>query len=413
MNETLDLVRNRSAFYRRKFAHLPGAGLSRLEDIRHLPFTSAADIKENPLRFLCVSQSEIRRVVSLTSSGTTGGGKRVFFTAGDQELTVDFFHHGMSVLVEPGDRVLIMLPGTRPGSVGDLLLKALNRLGAVGILHGPLGDVRETIKIMNQERVDSLVGIPVQALALARCSEHAGAYRLKSVLLSTDYVPAAVVRELQRIWGCKVFNHYGMTEMGLGGGVECRALAGYHMREADLYVEIINPRTGEPVPQGEMGEVVFTTLTRVGMPLIRYRTGDLSRFIPERCPCGSVLRRMDTVKGRLAGVIELAPGRELIMSQLDEALFAVDGMLDFNAFITAKGGTNILHIEAKFLAGWEEKGRNSINNALANIPQVQQAVAEGILQLAPAAFSTAEWSNTGTAKRIIRDLRGRGCERNI
>ena len=92
-------------------------------------------------------------------------------------------------------------------------------------------------------------------------------------------MPEAIGRVLEERWGCRVYNHYGTTEMGLGGGVQCSARRGYHFREADLFVEIVEPRSGEPVPEGVTGEIVFTTLTRTGMPLIRYRTGDLSRFL--------------------------------------------------------------------------------------------------------------------------------------
>jgi len=124
---------------------------------------------------------------------------------------------------------------------------------------------------------------------------------LKSILLSADYVPDDVCAELSKAWGCKVFEHYGMTEMGLGGAVSCDVVPnghGYHPREADLYFEIINPVTGEVVPDGQFGEVVFTTLTRMGMPFIRYRTGDRSRWLTESCACGSILKRLDKVGER-------------------------------------------------------------------------------------------------------------------
>jgi phenylacetate-coenzyme A ligase PaaK-like adenylate-forming protein len=108
------------------------------------------------------------------------------------------------------------------------------------------------------------------------------------------------VELIERAWGCEVFEHYGMTEMGLGGAMACEAHDGYHPREADLLFEIVDPRTGAPLPDGEYGEIVFTTLTRTAMPLVRYRTGDMSRFIPGPCPCGSVLKRLARVADRKA-----------------------------------------------------------------------------------------------------------------
>ena len=300
LRETIGWAKARSPFYREHLAGLGQEDLTDLEALTRFPFTTAEDIRRQPLRFLCVSQSEVSRVVTLQTSGTTGEPKRVFFTIDDQERTIDFFHHGMSTLAGPGDRVLILLPGTLPGSVGDLLVKGLERLGAVGVPHGPVREASRTLEVMEKERIDTLVGIPAQVLGLARLS--GGTAAPGSVLLSADHVPDAVSTELRRIWGCEVFTHYGMTEMGFGGGVECEARNGYHLREADLYIEIVDPETGRSVSEGDPGEVVFTTLTRRGMPLIRYRTGDVSRFVPGPCPCGTVLKTLARVKSRLCSI---------------------------------------------------------------------------------------------------------------
>ena len=129
LQETLRLARARSPFYRRRLAAVP-QDLASLRDLESLPFTTAQDIQDHGLQFLCVSQDEIQRVVTLDSSGTTGNPKRIYFTRDDQELTVDFFRVGMATLTDPDDRVLILLPGDRPGSVGDLLAIVLGRLGA-------------------------------------------------------------------------------------------------------------------------------------------------------------------------------------------------------------------------------------------------------------------------------------------
>lgn len=150
--------------------------------------------------------------------------------------------------------------------------------------------------------------------------------------MSTDYVPQAIVQELIRAWGCKVFNHYGMTEMGLGGGIECEGFCGYHLREADLYIEIIDPGSGRPVLDGQLGEVVVTTLTRSAMPLIRYRTGDMSRFIPGLCACNTVLKRLELIKSR--DRVYLTQTDYLTMADFDEVLFALDNVLDFEVTLT-------------------------------------------------------------------------------
>ncbi|HTP06448.1 MAG TPA: phenylacetate--CoA ligase family protein, partial [Nitrospirota bacterium] len=117
LRETIERTYHNSPFYRKRMKGIADVPLTSLDDIRRFPFTIAEDIRQQGLQFLCVSQNDINRVVTLDSSGTTGSPKRLYFTPTDQELTVDFFHQGMSTLVDPGDRVLILLPGERIGSV--------------------------------------------------------------------------------------------------------------------------------------------------------------------------------------------------------------------------------------------------------------------------------------------------------
>jgi phenylacetate-CoA ligase len=405
LNETLDWARKSSSFYRARLADFEKAGLGRLSDLARFPFTAADEIQYDSLQFLCVSQSEIKRVVTLPTSGTTGDPKRLHFTLDDQNLTIDFFCHGMSTLVGPGDRVLILLPGERPGSVGDLLVKGLDRFGAVGIPHGLVQDVGSTLDVLEREKVDALVGIPVQVLGLARLGRGRGAVR--SVLLSTDYVPHAVTQALQNLWGCEVFTHYGMTEMGYGGGVECRAHVGYHMREADLLFEIVDPGTGSPVEEGEAGEVVFTTLTRRGMPLIRYRTGDISRFIPEKCPCGTLLKRMERVKGRIGGNAQLTPRGVLRMADLDEALFPLPDLLDFGATLTREKDGERLVLEIHTRESGGEGVIERAKSALHTIPAVRAACENEALSVSVVERREGWTFPMGSSKRRFLDQRDR------
>jgi phenylacetate-coenzyme A ligase PaaK-like adenylate-forming protein len=354
LNETLQLAATKSRFYRQRLANTP-IELTSLADLTRLPSTTADNVRADPLAFVCASQDDIQRVVTLNdanfplatlmTSGTTGQLKRLYFTRDDQELTIDFFHIGMSTFTASGDRVLILLPGEAPGSVGDLLATALLRLGAVPIKHGPVRDPVVTLEAMRREKINVMVGVPTHVLSLAR-HPSTPKLQLKSVLLTTDHVPNAIKQVAEERFACKVYNHYGMTEMGLGGGVDCEARRGYHLREADLLFEIIDPSTGAVLPDGECGEVVFTTLTRRGMPLIRYRTGDVSRFITEPCPCGTRLKTLEYITHRWNGRVPIGP-RYLTMADLDEALFAIDGVLNFTATMLHDNGHDSLQLEVK------------------------------------------------------------------
>ena len=406
LRETIQRAYHGSSFYRKRLKGIADAPLAGLDDLCRLPFITSEDIQQEGLQFLCVSQNDIGRVVTLDSSGTTGWPKRLYFTPADQELTIDFFHQGMSTLVDPGDRVLILLPCERIGSVGDLLATALTRLGVYPIRHGVVHNITETLGVMKQEGVNSLVGIPVQVFALARHTENGtgGKLRLKSVLLSTDYVPQAVVLEVGRLWCCDVFEHYGMTEMGLGGGVDCSAHAGYHVREADLYFEFIDPITGGVLPEGEEGEVVVTTLTRQGMPLIRYRTGDLSRFIPEPCPCGTLLRRMERVAGRKNGRIVLCGDQSLTLADLDEALFAVEKVIDFTAAVDRTQGTTRLIITATILGKSDGSLNRALDEALDAVPAIGRSRRDNVLTASVKVVTNENSIAPRAVKRMITEL---------
>jgi len=416
LRETLAWAARKSPLYRERLAgKAPPASLA---DLPALPFTTARDVREDGERLLCVSQDEIRRVVTLQSSGTSGPHKRLRFTAEELEAIVDFFRHGMSTLVVPGDRVLILLPGQLPGSVGALLATALQRAGATPLLHGFVTDLPASAEAVRHLGPTSVVGAPVQVLALQRWAEEVAGvpFRPRTALLTTDHVPEAICRRL-RASGVEVFEHYGMTEMGLGGAVDCAAHAGYHLREPDLLFEIVDPEGGAPVAEGAWGEVVFTTLTRRGMPLIRYRTGDLSRLVPGPCPCGAALRRLSRVRGRTdAPAVPCGRGRAPVaLPELDEALFAVEGLLDFAARVDAAGPRPSLSVTAFSLSGDRSLARAAAE-ALRRLPALGAAEAEGALALEVLAERLPGQPRPDPRKRSLAwadDSRGLGLVRPI
>jgi phenylacetate-coenzyme A ligase PaaK-like adenylate-forming protein len=401
LRATVERARRLSAFYAERLAAVPPGEPRSLADLARLPFTTADDIRAGGMRMLCVPPGEVDRIVTLPTSGTTGEPKRIHFTAADQELTVDFFHHGMSVLVRPGQRVLVLLPGARPGSVGDLLRRGLERMDVEGVVHGPVTDPAQALRVLRAGRFDCIVGIPVQVLGLARRDAAGGApVTLESVLLSTDQAPRSLVAAVERTWGCRVFDHYGTTETGLGGGVECEALDGCHLREADLLFEVVDPETGEPAPDGEYGEVVFTTLTREAMPLVRYRTGDRGRILAEPCPCGTPLRRLERVRARYCGRARLRGGGLIDQAVVDEPLFALSPVLDVRAVLRREPDRDILDVEVLAPGGGAALlGRAAA--ALESAPDLAGAVAAGQLRIELAVAATPWPQGVGTAKRTL------------
>lgn len=337
--ETVRDAQTHSRFYKE---HLANDCVSSWEEVRALPFTFPGQLRRDPDGFLCIPQREIKRIVTLRSSGTEGEEKRIFFSQGDLDAAIDFFQYGMSSLTDETDRVLILFPGASCGSIGDLLERALKRSGVVCFKRGVMTDMEETAGCIAENDITCLVGMPIQILQLSRIKTVIFKKYIRKVLLSADYVPEVLIRELTEQCGCRVFTHYGMTEMGYGGGVECQARNGYHMREGDLYLEILDPITGQPVRDGQVGEVTFTTLTRQAMPLIRYRTGDLASFLPDPCPCGTFLKTMSRVRGRRENKVRICGGPSLHFSQLDEWMLSFPELLDYRACLESE---EVLRVE--------------------------------------------------------------------
>jgi len=333
----------KSKFYGEVLKSIKSEDIKDFEDFKRIPFTDSEDLSNNPKNFLCAALDQISRIVTINTSGTTGISKRIFFTENDLKATIEFFRYGMQNLVNVGQSILILMPGSSPSSIGLLLKKGLYEAGCEGIIYGPVFDIWDALETLKLKKIDCIVGLPTQVFYLAKFKNIDARYqnlKLKSILLSADYVPRAICNAVSKAFNCPVFTHYGMTEMGYGGGVECSALNGYHMRDVDLYIEIIDPLTDKNVSEGNYGEVVFTTFGREGMPLIRYRTGDIARFLPKSCSCSDVFRRLDYVRGRLHENLSFKDGSFISIGMLDEIMFQIDNVLDYRAVI--KEGEKII-----------------------------------------------------------------------
>ena len=321
LNRLLLREKKRAGFYRDLPEHL-----DRLSDLKDLPFTTEADLSRRASSLLLTSQSDISRILSDATSGTTGLPKRVFYTDGDLENTVRLYMAGLGELIFPGNTAMICFPFSGPNGLGELIAEAITRLGAkplrlgTGLSYGELSDV------LDQEQPDAFVGMPIPLLGLLRAC---GRKSLRRALISGDACPESVTRACEEILGSKLFPHYGSREMGMAGAITCPAHSGMHLRENHIIAEIVSPE-GVPLPAGETGELVITTIGMEALPLIRYRTGDFTRILPSPCPCGSETLRLDRVwrKSPLPS-----------MSRLDEVIFSLPEIVDYRA---EKTGESIL-----------------------------------------------------------------------
>ena len=324
LNRLLMREKNRSGFY----GDLP-EHLSLLDELAELPFTTEADLSLHAPGMLLTSQSEISRILSDATSGTTGLPKRVFYTDEDLENTVRLYMAGLGELIFPGDAAMICFPFSGPNGLGELISEAVTRLGARPLKLGVFRSYGELAGCMDAERPAAYVGMPVPLLGLLRAG---GRKSLRRALVSGDACPESVTRFCEELLGTKLFPHYGSREMGMAGAVTCPAHSGMHLRENHIIAEIVSP-DGRPLPAGEEGELVITTIGMEALPLIRYRTGDFTRILPSPCPCGSETLRLGHIR-RAPSVSDILP--------LDEALFAMPKVVDLHA--QKKGDT--LYIDA-------------------------------------------------------------------
>lgn len=326
LNETLARLKQRGGFY----ADYPEK-LEKLEDLQSLPFTTPEMLSASPGKFLLTSQSEVNRVISGATSGTTGPAKRVFYTPQDTEHTVGFFAAGISEMLSAGEKCLIAFPFSGPFGLGDLIAQAVERLDAVPVKAGFGQTWEELCTIVRETQPETFIGFPVTLLGLGRM--YGDAFPIRRALVSGDACPKGVMEELEKLLGSKLYPHYGSRECGLGGAVTCPAFEGMHLRENHILPEIIDENSNV-LADGEYGELVITTIGQEAMPLIRYRTGDFTRILPP-CNCRGITKRIDTVSRR-EGTVSI--------ETLDSALFRLPELVDYHAAFDGE-----LTIEARTL----------------------------------------------------------------
>ena len=327
---TLNRVYRNVAFYNGLFDanKINIENIKSLDDLRRLPFTTKEDLRKSyPYGMFAVPLKDIVRIHS--TSGTTGKPIVVGYTKTDIALWSSLVARVlMAAGVSEHDFIQIAF-NYHLFTGGFGFHYAAEKIGA-SVIPSSNSEIRKQIAIMKDFKTSVLVSTPGFALHIAALLEEEGIHpeslNLKIGSFGAEPWSESLRSEIERKLHIDAFDNYGITEViGPGVAYECGAKKGLHVNEDHFLVEVIDPDTLEPLPHGEKGEMVFTTLTKLGFPLIRYRTGDISRLIPEECPCGRTLTRMEKVTGRTDDMI-IIEGTNVFPSQIEAALVEIEGI---------------------------------------------------------------------------------------
>ena len=327
VNDRLKAIIESDNYFGKMYKEMGITEVKTEDDFKKLPFIDKAELRgAYPLGIQAAPDSEIVRIHS--SSGTTGKPVIIPYTAKDVDDWATMFARCYETAgITKSDRIQIT-PGYGLWTAGIGFQAGCEKLGAMAIPMGP-GNTEKQLQMMQDLKSTVICATSSYALLLAEEINKRGIKDkiclTKGVIGSerwSDKKREYIANEL----GIELYDIYGLTEIyGPGIGVNCNLQTGMHIWDDYLYVEIINPETGENVPDGEEGEIVITTLVKEGAPLLRFRTHDLSRIIPGECPCGSRYPRLDIIKGRSDDMFKVH-GVNMFPSQVEELLGTVDGV---------------------------------------------------------------------------------------
>jgi len=321
----------RVPYYRKKFdeAGIKPEDIKTLEDIKYIPFTSKADLREvYPFGMFAVSLSEIIEIHS--SSGTTGKPVVMGYTKGDIEIWKEVMARSLTMIGVTKDDIIQIAYGYGLFTGGLGFHYGALAIGAT-VVPTSAGNTRRQIELMRDFGTTVLACTPSYALYLAEYAKDEMGIDPRTLKLRVGSFGAEMWteemrKEIENRFGIKAYNVYGLTEI-IGPGVahECPAQKGLHIWEDHFYPEIIDPETGEPLPEGEEGELVLTTLTKEGVPMIRFRTRDITSFVPGECSCGRTFVRIERIKGRTDDMIKVR-GVMIFPYQIEQAILEVQGV---------------------------------------------------------------------------------------
>lgn len=321
VNGRIDALLHADSFYGKKLREAGISHIDSAEDFLKLPFSEKNDLRDAyPLGLMTAPENEIVRIHS--SSGTTGLPVIIPYTAKDvDDWGIMFKRCYETAGITNMDRIQIT-PGYGLWTAGIGFQNGAEKLGAMVIPMGP-GNTDKQLQMMMDMKSTVLCATSSYALLLAEEIEKRGTadrIHLKKGVIGSERWGETMRKRISEELGIELYDIYGLTEIyGPGIAINCKYDCGMHYWDDYVYIEIVDPVTLEPVPDGQMGEIVITTLVKEGAPLIRYRTHDLSRIIPGECQCGSQFPRLDVIMGRTDDMIKIK-GVNVFPAQIEEIL---------------------------------------------------------------------------------------------
>lgn len=362
LHKTLRQCMN-SPFYRRRFEEkgISPQDIRTLDDLSLIPFTTKQDLRDNyPFGLSTVGLDKVVRLHS--SSGTTGRPTVILHTQRDLEQWADAVARCLYMVgLRPGD-IFQNTSGYGMFTGGLGFQYGAERLGLLTV-PAAAGNTRRQIKFITDFGTTAIHAIPSYAGRLYEVMEEMGMdprrdTRLKTLVIGAEPHSEEQRRRIENMLGVKAYNSFGMSEMcGPGVAFECLQQNGLHIWEDYYIVEIVDPDTLEPVPEGETGELVLTTINREAMPLLRYRTRDLTRFLPGECPCGRHHRRLDRMKGRSDDMMILK-GVNIFPIQIETVLMQFEELgNDYLITLTNEDANDMMTVEVELKEFYDDYPR--------------------------------------------------------
>lgn len=406
LKQTMARAQN-SPFYRRVFKEngLSPDSIKSLDDLKRIPFTVKDDLRaEFPYGNLAVDLSEVVRVH--VSSGTTGTPTAVYHTMKDLETYAEMMARCIYMAGVRKTDVLQNMAGYGLFTGGLGMHYGAERLGCMTIPSGA-GNSRRQIFLMQNFKTTVVHMIPNYAFRLLEALRHMGLdpkkdTHLRFMFLGAEPYTEQTRKRVQEAYGAKVFNCYGLSEMnGPGVAFECTHQNGLHLWEDNYILEVVDPATLEPVPEGTTGELVYTTLTREAMPLIRYRSRDLAAIIPGPCPCGRVHRRITRIKGRSDDMFILK-GVNIYPMQVESVLMGFSEVSNnYLIMLSGEGSADEMSVKVETKEELTKEDTGNLGKRMTQALRDELLLTPRVKILPPGALPTTE----GKAVRVIDERR--------